>query len=162
MKTKLALAFSVVLLALASTSQAGWGRCGGWGGGWAGPRVGWSAGWGGGYCGPRWGWGGWGPGWGVAVAAPVAVYRPVYYAAPVYTTAQPVVYTTRRTVVLSASAQSQLVIAQTQLAKLGYYRGQVDGSFGPLTCKAIAQYQADNGLRVTGRLDRATLKALGA
>jgi peptidoglycan hydrolase-like protein with peptidoglycan-binding domain len=54
-----------------------------------------------------------------------------------------------------------LVRAQAQLTSLGYYRGGVDGQFGPLTSRALAQYQSDYGLPVTGRLDRATLKSLG-
>jgi len=144
MKTRSLLVIAVALFAFTGASQAGWG----WGrGGFCGPRVGF--GWGG----PRWGWGG--PAISVGFAAPVAVYRPVYVAqpAPYYVTT-----TTYRTV---ASPSSQLVRAQSQLATLGYYRGAVDGSFGPLTNRAIIQYQADYGLPVTGRLDRATLKSLG-
>jgi peptidoglycan hydrolase-like protein with peptidoglycan-binding domain len=53
------------------------------------------------------------------------------------------------------------VRVQSQLANLGYYRGVVDGAYGPMTNRAVLQYQADNGLPVTGRLDRATLKSLG-
>jgi peptidoglycan hydrolase-like protein with peptidoglycan-binding domain len=32
---------------------------------------------------------------------------------------------------------------------------------GPVTQQAIADYQADNGLNVTGAIDRPTLVALG-
>ncbi len=161
MKTKLALVFSVLLLALASTSQAGWGRGCGWGGGWGGPRF-YGGGWGGGYCGPRFyggGWGGgfYGPSVGIAIAPPVTVYRPVYYASPA-----PAYYPATRVVSSVRSSQTALVQAQAQLARLGYYRGQVDGSFGPLTSRALTLFQADNGLRVTGRLDSATLDSLGS
>lgn len=139
MKTKFLLALTAALLVFTGSSHAGWG----WGGG--------------GYCGPRFGWGGgWGWGgsaFGVAFAAPVPIYRPVYYA-------QPVPYYVQQVVRVSRPA-STLVRAQSQLANLGYYSGTVDGSFGPLTSRAIAQYQADYGLRVNGRLDRATLKSLG-
>jgi hypothetical protein len=143
MKIKLLLALTIVLLFSTGVSHAGWG----WGGG--------------GYCGPRFGWGGgygWGGGWGgpafgVTFAAPVPVYRPVYYT-------QPAPYYVQRVVSVSRPS-STLVRAQSQLANLGYYRGTVDGSYGPLTSRAVAQFQADNGLRVTGRLDRATLKSLG-
>jgi len=138
MKARLLL-LAVILLALPlSVAQAGW-HCGGWGG-WGGPRFyGWGGwGWGGGYC---------GPGFGVAFAAPVVVYRPapVYYVRPAYVV-----------------SQASLVRAQAQLARLGYYRGEVDGDFGPLTSRALCRFQADNGLRITGRLDSATLATLGS
>jgi len=133
--------FAVTLLLLTVTaSQAGWhcGHGGGWGWG-GGPRFYGGYGWGGGgYC---------GPGFGVAFAAPVVVYRPqpvAYYVAPAY-----------------GVGQASLVRAQAQLARLGYYRGEVDGDFGPLTSRALARFQADNGLRITGRLDSATLATLG-
>ncbi|HEY8901522.1 MAG TPA: peptidoglycan-binding domain-containing protein [Chthoniobacterales bacterium] len=136
MKTRVLLFAAALLLVSITASQAG-GRCGpGWGGG---PRFYGGWGWGGGYCGPA---------FGVAFAAPVVVYRPApvyYYAAPVY-----------------VASQASLVRAQAQLSRLGYYRGEVDGSFGPLTSSALRRYQADYGLPITGRLDRATLDTLGA
>ena len=139
MKARISLALAAVLLVFAGQSQAGW-------------------------CGPRFGWGGggwWGPSFGVSFVAPVPVYRPVYYApAPVYYAAPAPVYV--RTVRYSQPVvSSTLVRAQSQLSNLGYYAGAVDGAFGPLTSRAISQYQADYGLRVTGRLDRATVKSLG-
>lgn len=127
---KLLLLLAAALLVSAGASQAGW-------------------------CGPRWGGWGWGgPAIGVSFAAPVAVYRPVYYATPA-----PAYYV--RTVRAVSAPSSTLMRAQSQLLNLGYYRGAVDGSFGPLTNRAILQYQADYGLPITGRLDRATLKSLG-
>jgi Putative peptidoglycan binding domain len=106
------------------------------------------------WCGPGWGYGGWGgPAFGISFIAPIPVYRTVYVA-------RPAPYYTERVVRVSRPA-SQLVRAQNQLASLGYYRGYADGVFGPLTSRAIVQYQSDNGLRVTGRLDRATLRSLG-
>jgi hypothetical protein len=102
-----------------------------------------------GWCGPRWGWGGgWcGPAVGVTFVSPAPIYRPVYYAPP--------------TPVYVVKPASTLVRAQARLANLGYYRGAVDGEFGPLTNRALTLYQADYGLPVTGRLDRATLRSLG-
>ncbi len=142
---KLLFVLAAALLVSAGTSQAGWG----WGGG-----FGWG---GGGYCGPRWGGYGWGgPAIGIGFAAPVAVYRPVYYATPA-----PAYYVRTVTYRTAPAPSSTLMRAQSQLLNLGYYRGSVDGSFGPLTNRAILQYQADYGLPVTGRLDRATLKSLG-
>jgi hypothetical protein len=141
MKTKLFLTAAASLLLFTGSSHAGWG----WGGGYCGPRFGWGGGWGG------WGWGG--PAIGVSFAAPVPVYRPVYYTAPAP-------YYVQRVVTVPRPA-SILVQAQSQLSTLGYYGGAVDGSFGPMTSRAISQYQADYGLRITGRLDRATLKSLG-
>jgi hypothetical protein len=50
---------------------------------------------------------------------------------------------------------------QSELAKLGYYYGAIDGIFGDETEAAIARYQADHDLSVTGTLTAATLQALG-
>ena len=50
---------------------------------------------------------------------------------------------------------------QSQLEKLGYYRGAVDGVLGDQTEAAIARYQEDNDLSVTGVVTAATLQSLG-
>jgi len=143
MKPRALLLSVLVLLAFAGVSKAGcWHGGGGWG-------------WGGGWCGPRvgWGWGGWcGPSFGITVAAPVPVYRTVYY--PAYPAPAYATYTVVRTT-------STLAQAQARLANLGYYRGSVDGAFGPLTSRALALYQSDYRLPVTGRLDSATRRSLG-
>jgi hypothetical protein len=59
------------------------------------------------------------------------------------------------------SSDSTLAAAQAQLARQGYYHGEVDGVFGPETRRAIMRYQSDHGLGVTGRLNIDTLNALG-
>ena len=50
---------------------------------------------------------------------------------------------------------------QTKLAKLGYYRGAIDGVEGDETQAALARYQEDYDLSVTGTLTAATLQSLG-
>ncbi len=50
---------------------------------------------------------------------------------------------------------------QSMLQQLGYFSEAVDGVLGPVTRQAIADYQLDNGLAVTGAIDRPTLVALG-
>jgi hypothetical protein len=50
---------------------------------------------------------------------------------------------------------------QTELSQLGYYNGPVDGIFGPTTRDAVAKYQIDNQLDVTGSLSPDTLQSLG-
>lgn len=50
---------------------------------------------------------------------------------------------------------------QSQLAREGYYRGVVDGVYGPQTRAALTRYQSNHGLQVTGNLTPATLQALG-
>src|SRR5438477_3907811 len=61
----------------------------------------------------------------------------------------------------NAYADSTVASAQQQLAREGYYRGQIDGVLGPATRAAIAQFQTNHGLRVTGALTTDTLGALG-
>jgi Putative peptidoglycan binding domain len=50
---------------------------------------------------------------------------------------------------------------QTQLSQQGYYGGPIDGLFGPTTRDAVARYQTNQNLTVTGSLTPDTLHALG-
>jgi Putative peptidoglycan binding domain len=50
---------------------------------------------------------------------------------------------------------------QSQLAKLGYYNAAVDGIMGDQTEAALARYQQDHDLSVTGTVTSATLQSLG-
>ena len=50
---------------------------------------------------------------------------------------------------------------QSDLAQLGYYRGAIDGILGDQTQNALARYQQDHDLSVTGTLTAATLQSLG-
>ena len=55
------------------------------------------------------------------------------------------------------------VIANVQLAlrDVGYYLGPITGSLGPATRSALANFQRDNGLDITGAVDEWTVKSLG-
>jgi hypothetical protein len=59
------------------------------------------------------------------------------------------------------STDSTVAAAQERLAREGYYRGEIDGVFGPETRRAIMRYQSDRGLRVTGYLTEDTRQSLG-
>ncbi len=50
---------------------------------------------------------------------------------------------------------------QRQLAKRGYYKGTVDGQFGPASRTALSRFQKKAGLKETGKIDEDTLDALG-
>ena len=50
---------------------------------------------------------------------------------------------------------------QTELTQLGYYGGPIDGIFGPTTRDAVAKYQIDKKLDVTGSLSAQTLQSFG-
>ncbi len=50
---------------------------------------------------------------------------------------------------------------QRQLAKKGYYRGSIDGQFGPASRSALSRFQRERNLKETGRIDEPTLDALG-
>lgn len=50
---------------------------------------------------------------------------------------------------------------QTQLQKLGFYNGALDGAWGPGTQGAITRLQQNHNLPQTGRLDPATVSAMG-
>jgi Putative peptidoglycan binding domain len=59
-----------------------------------------------------------------------------------------------------APSEQTIVAVQKELAKLGYYHGQIDGIVGPETQKAISWFQSVDKLSVSGRIDDPTLKAL--
>jgi hypothetical protein len=83
-----------------------------------------------------------------------------YYPYDYYTDADPYDYNdTNYNVESGDSATVQAV--QTQLARLGYYNGSIDGIFGPSTRDAVAKYQIANQLNVTGSLSPDTLQSLG-
>jgi hypothetical protein len=58
-------------------------------------------------------------------------------------------------------SSSTVSAVQSELAKLGYYRGTIDGVAGDKTQAALARYQQDHDLSVTGTLTAATLQSLG-
>jgi peptidoglycan hydrolase-like protein with peptidoglycan-binding domain len=53
-----------------------------------------------------------------------------------------------------------IVDAQTMLARGGYYRGEIDGVYGPAMEFSLRAYQSRFGLTLTGHLDLETLAAL--
>lgn len=77
--------------------------------------------------------------------APVAAVEP----APSAPTAAP------------AASASITARAQARLQELGYSVGKADGIVGPRTRAALLKYQRANGLTESGKLDPATLHALG-
>ncbi len=66
-----------------------------------------------------------------------------------------VVYSTRET-----TSDSIVGLVQRKLKKLGYYTSTVDGEIGPGTRTAIRAYQEENGLEITGRVDKDLLRSL--
>jgi Putative peptidoglycan binding domain len=96
---------------------------------------------GGGYY--YWDAGYWFPAWG---------YNPVYeyydYDGPIYT--------------YGNLLPDQVILnVQRALQDEGYYAGGLTGSLGSATRQAIANYQQDVGLIVTGAIDAATVESLG-
>ena len=53
-----------------------------------------------------------------------------------------------------------IAMVQTRLQQRGYYRAAVDGTYGPMTQQAIMNFQAAEGLPMTGEIDQETLNAL--
>lgn len=50
---------------------------------------------------------------------------------------------------------------QRELSNRGYYHGAIDGAIGPQSRNAIARYQQDHGLSVTGYITSSLLNSLG-
>lgn len=59
------------------------------------------------------------------------------------------------------SNQSMEAAVQQALARSGYYTGPIDGCIGPMSRRAIANYQADRGMRITGHPNNSLLISLG-
>ena len=57
--------------------------------------------------------------------------------------------------------ESADVAVQRALARQGYYHGPIDGDIGPGSRSAIARYQRDRGLAVTGSINASLLRSLG-
>jgi len=58
-------------------------------------------------------------------------------------------------------SDSKVRDAQTALNDKGFSVGPVDGRWGPNTENAVRQFQASKGLTASGKLDAATMSALG-
>jgi His-Xaa-Ser repeat protein HxsA len=50
---------------------------------------------------------------------------------------------------------------QTELTRLGYYKGKIDGNMGPDIKEALRAFQRAQGLSATGTMDNVTLANLG-
>ena len=60
-----------------------------------------------------------------------------------------------------AAPDARVEAVQRRLAELGYEPGPADGLMGPRTREAIGALQQDRGLPRSGRIDAATIEALG-
>jgi murein L,D-transpeptidase YcbB/YkuD len=61
-----------------------------------------------------------------------------------------------------AAVSDYTAALQKNLRTAGYYDGDIDGVYGPMTVDAVEQLQTDSNLTVTGFVDRATAAALDA
>jgi hypothetical protein len=111
---------------------------------------------------PWWGWPYWDPyyyygyGYGYGSYGYPYGYDPTYYDGAVYGEQS---YGDNG--YADQSGNSTVSAVQERLAREGYYRGQIDGVFGQETRAALAEFQSNRGLRVTGALTNETLAALG-
>lgn len=61
----------------------------------------------------------------------------------------------------SSTSKETYIAAQKKLQELGYYDGELDGSFGQKSKTALKEFQKDNGLEADGKLGPKSKKALG-
>lgn len=85
--------------------------------------------------------------------------NPYYYDPYYYEPVGRPIYQGRR--VYSDDSRSLEADVQRALARRGFYRGAIDGDIGPASREAIRNYQAERGLRITGRIDDRLLRSLG-
>ncbi len=55
---------------------------------------------------------------------------------------------------------SEISYIQELLSAKGYYDGKISGLFGTITEKAVMDWQAKNGLKATGELDKTTIESI--
>jgi Putative peptidoglycan binding domain len=95
----------------------------------------------------------WYPGWGY--------YDYGYYGYPYYSYDYPDYYYPDSASYSGRNGSASIpVLVQDSLARRGYYAGPVDGVVGSGTRSAIREFQRDNGLPVTGRIDSQLVQAL--
>ena len=56
---------------------------------------------------------------------------------------------------------THMIEIQTRLSELGYYSGSINGVYDDATVVAIKEFQADNGIYVSGAVGGVTARALG-
>lgn len=79
--------------------------------------------------------------------APAPIYRQPVYQQPVYQPAPSTsVYRTPAARAFQSYSFTERRRIQSRLAALGYYRGGIDGAFGPGTYSAITAYARDNDI----------------
>ncbi len=61
---------------------------------------------------------------------------------------------------VSSNGGSVVTTVQQELARAGYYHGEIDGVIGDQTRSAIRAYERRNGLPVDGRIDRDLLQTM--
>ena len=72
------------------------------------------------------------------------VYQPPVYQPPVYQPA-PSVYSTAAAQAFNSYSRNERLRIQSTLANYGYYRGGIDGAFGPGTYQAVTAYAQSQG-----------------
>jgi peptidoglycan hydrolase-like protein with peptidoglycan-binding domain len=60
-----------------------------------------------------------------------------------------------------SASEDKVREVQTALQAKGYYSGPIDGIVGPKTHSGLSEYQKDEGLKVTGKVNDETAKRLG-
>ena len=67
----------------------------------------------------------------------------------------------QREIIVDALTTAENRTVQTKLKRWGYYKGSVDGIYGPKTKEAVRYFQRKNGLAVDGIVGPQTARALG-
>lgn len=90
-----------------------------------------------------WNSGYWYPAWGYAPNVSYAYDGPIYASSP------------------DVDPGQVVANVQSALQQQGYFQGEIDGILGTDTSEALAAYQQEQGLEITGAIDQPTLEALG-
>lgn len=69
--------------------------------------------------------------------------------------------TTTTRVTQTRLTRSDIIALQSSLASKGFYRGSIDGKWGPMTSSAVASFQSSQGIAANGLPTSETLAMLG-
>jgi hypothetical protein len=88
-------------------------------------------------------------------------YYPYDYYPGYYADVEPEYYNASVSASVQQTPDPNVTAVQTDLTKLSYYYGKIDGLYGRDTRDAVARYQSDQSLAITGTLTTETLQSLG-
>ncbi len=98
---------------------------------------------------------------GAAASSPAATTQPVMAASPVAAEASAAEAPPEPPPLTVGMRGDNVRVVQKLLADGGFYAGNIDGIYGPITANAVKEFQRSTSLEITGAVDKETFAYLG-